>query len=290
MFADACEKAMKFTRPCVISTRTVDGTLHSSVATYFFISRSGWAITAAHVFSALQKFNYDREHMKEVQEKNKVAVASHTPLLTMDPKWITNHSIWWGVDKIRESQIHLFLDADLAAVKLENVPPEFIQDVAVFGNADELRIGTSLCRLGFPFTEIEPKFDGDKNSFTLGPAVRNLVPFPCDGILTRRLLCNINDKITIKQLETSSPGLGGQSGGPLFDTNGIVMGMQVKTQHLPLGFAPHITDNGKEYIEHQFLNTGVALHGSVIVEKLLSKNVPFETVSKDSSGASYIIK
>ncbi len=288
MFANACEKAMKFTHPCVVSTRTVDGTLKSSVATYFFISKSGWVITAAHVFSQLQKFNYDREHIKEVNEKRQAADAAHMPCsMTMDPKWITNHSIWWGFDGIRESQIHLFLDADLAAVKLENVPPQFLQEVAVFGNPDELRIGTSLCRIGFPFVDLEPKFEN--NNFILDQGVRNLVPFPLDGIFTRGLLMKVNDQITIKQIETSSPGLKGQSGGPLFDTNGTVMGMQVRTQHMPLGFAPHIKDNGVDYVEHQFINTGVALHASVIMQKLISKGVPFETVSKGADGASYII-
>lgn len=278
MFADACEKVMKFTHPCIISTKTVDGTLKSSVATYFFIDKDGWALTAAHVFSQLQKFNYDREHIKEVNDKRKADEAAGIPsTVNMDPSWITNHFIWWGFDGIYESQVHLFLDADLAVVKLENVPPHFIQEVAVFDDTDKLRIGTSLCRIGYPFIDVQPKFEN--NSFILDQGVRNLVPFPSDGIFTRELLIKANEQVTIKQIETSSPGLKGQSGGPLFDVNGRIVGMQQRTQHIPLGFAPHVQENGMDYMEHQFLNTGVALHASVITQKLHSMNVPFNRIS-----------
>lgn len=282
MFANACERALKFTHPCVVSTRTVDGSLQSTNATYFFISHDGWAITAAHVFSQLQKFKYDSDHIKETAQKKEAGVD-----VEMDPKWITNHSIWWGYDGIRETQVHLFLDADLAAVKLTNVPQQFLKEVAVFGEPDQLKIGTSLCKIGYPFVEIKPRFEN--NNFILDQGVRNLVPFPNEGIFTRPLMQKINDKILIKQIETSAPALKGQSGGPLFDVNGVVMGMQVMAQNIPLGFAPHVMDNGVDYVEHQFLNTSIALHGSVIMQKLLSKDVPFETVSKGTDGASYII-
>ena len=284
MFAKACETAMKFTHPLVVSTRTVDGSLSSNVATYFFISRDGWALTAAHVFQQYQKFLYDKQHMEEYNKRKGTDSQNQAQ---MDPKWITNHSIWWGFDGIRESQVHLFMDADIAAVKLENVPANIHQNVAVFGDADALKIGTSLCRIGFPFVKLEPQFIN--NNFVLDQNVRNLVPFPNDGIYTRTLMQKIGDNILIKQIETSTPGMRGQSGGPVFDVNGVVMGMQVRTQHLPLGFAPHVTDNGQDFVEHQFLNTGVAVHASVIQQKLLSKNVPFETVNKGADGSSYII-
>ena len=288
MFAKACEKAMKFTHPMVVSTRTVDGTLTSNVATYFFISRDGWAITAAHTFQPYQKFLYDKQHIEEVNRKREQDKANNVMTQAqMDPKWITNHSIWWGFDGIRETQVHLFMDADIAAVKLANVPPQFLEEVAVFGEADSLKIGTSLCRIGYPFVKLEPRFEG--NNFILDQNIRNLVPFPNDGIYTRTLMQKIADNIMIKQIETSTPGMRGQSGGPVFDVNGLVMGLQVRTQHYPLGFAPHVEDNGQDYVEHQFLNTGVAVHASVIQQKLLSKNVPFETVSKGADGSSYII-
>jgi hypothetical protein len=64
-------------------------------------------------------------------------------------------------------------------------------------------------------------------------------------------------------LETSSPGLGGQSGGPIFDEHGTIWAIQSRTIHLELGFSPSVTTNGRTTVEHQFLNLGL---GSDIAE------------------------
>jgi hypothetical protein len=48
-----------------------------------------------------------------------------------------------------------------------------------------------------------------------------------------------------KFVEMSSPGLRGQSGGPRFDVNGMVWGLQSRTQHLALGFSPQVEVNAK---------------------------------------------
>ena len=67
-------------------------------------------------------------------------------------------------------------------------------------------------------------------------------------------------------LETSSPGLRGQSGGPIFDTDGRVWALQSRTTHLPLGFSPEVEVNGKEVTEHQFLNVGWGVHSETIID------------------------
>jgi hypothetical protein len=66
-------------------------------------------------------------------------------------------------------------------------------------------------------------------------------------------------------VETSSPGLRGQSGGPTFDVEGNIWAIQSQTRHLPLGFSPEIKDGGQNHKEHQFLNVGMGTH----VETLL---------------------
>jgi S1-C subfamily serine protease len=58
----------------------------------------------------------------------------------------------------------------------------------------------------------------------------------------------------LSYIETSTPGLRGQSGGPIFDTQGTIWGIQVKTSHYPLGF------NQKD----QFLNAGLGVHPSTL--------------------------
>ena len=68
-------------------------------------------------------------------------------------------------------------------------------------------------------------------------------------------------------IETSSPGLRGQSGGPLVDVNGNVCGIQVNTYHYPLDFQGIARD--------QFLNVGRAVHVESVTAFLKSEKINF---------------
>jgi len=87
--------------------------------------------------------------------------------------------------------------------------------------------------------------------------IQSLLPFP------------------IKYIETSSPGLKGQSGGPMFDVNGVVWAIQAKTLNLPLGFDAQVPGK-KGQTEHQFLNVGIGVHPSTLLGIFRSHNVNFE--------------
>ncbi len=289
MFAKACEKVTKYTHPLVLSTRAYDGTLTSTIGTYFFTSTDGWAISAAHVFNSFLKFQYDQKHLKEAEEMRKKDEAQGVPShVQIDPKWLTNHSVWFGADQIRLSQLHVFGNFDLAAFKLENLPENFVSEVVVFGDAENLKIGTSLCRLGYPFIKLEPRFEN--GNFRLPAEINKVPPFPNDGIFTRTMFeVRQKGEAPVKLLETSSPGLKGQSGGPIFDVNGNVYAMQVKTAHMDLGFAPSVEEKGESRTEHQFLNVGVGLHVDMIEKLLLEKKIPFQTVNKGNDGYTYVI-
>jgi hypothetical protein len=75
----------------------------------------------------------------------------------------------------------------------------------------------------------------------------------------------------LRLFETSSPGLRGQSGGPIFDTKGVVWGIQSLTRHFPLGFEPTVP--GKGVKEHQFLNVGIGVHAVTIVGLLKKQGI-----------------
>ena len=70
MFAKACERVYKFTRPLIISTRTVDGTVSSSCGTFIIINPEGWILTAGHLFDSFVKYQQDMKKIKEVEEIN----------------------------------------------------------------------------------------------------------------------------------------------------------------------------------------------------------------------------
>ena len=80
---------------------------------------------------------------------------------------------------------------------------------------------------------------------------------------------------TIGFLETSSPGLMGQSGGPIFDVRGTVWSIQSRTMHLPLGFNPPVPNATRGEVEHQFLNVGWGTHPQTLVGALRGRGVTF---------------
>ena len=71
-------------------------------------------------------------------------------------------------------------------------------------------------------------------------------------------------------IETSSPGLMGQSGGPLADIHGNVCGIQVNTEHYPLGF------KGKK-VRNQFLHVGRAITAKTVTEVLDGYGISYFT-------------
>jgi len=76
-------------------------------------------------------------------------------------------------------------------------------------------------------------------------------------------------------LETSTPGLRGQSGGPIFDTKGTIWALQSRTSHFPLGFSPKVKKDGKDIEENQFLNVGWGVHAELIAAFLKDNGVDY---------------
>ena len=279
MVADACEKAMKFTRPVIVSSRTIDGRTISGCATFFIINRDGWALTAGHLFSSNIQFKEDR---KKIEEFNKQKESN--PELQPDPNWITNTSFWWGWDEVRVSEAYINMEIDIAVCKLEGFKPEMITEYPVFKDPSKMRPGTSLCRTGFPFVKNATEFDEKTSSFRIRQGVLPMAFFPTEGIHTRNIFTGKSKDGGYEKLyvETSSPGIKGQSGGPIFDRNGYVAGMQAFTEHFELDFRPSIVnDKGEVVEENQFMNIGVGVHVKTIMAILDSKGIKYDIEGDD---------
>jgi hypothetical protein len=69
---------------------------------------------------------------------------------------------------------------------------------------------------------------------------------------------------TVVGFELSTPGLRGQSGGPAFDAEGHVWGMQFATKHLDLNFDVDLevvrAGNKKRVSDSAFLHVGHCVH------------------------------
>lgn len=299
MFAKACERVYKFTRPLIISTRTVDGTVSSSCGTFIIINPEGWILTAGHLFDSFVKYQQDMKKIKEVEEINARKASMAVPgamtlpdTIQLDPKWITNHSFWWGGDGLRITSVYVNREIDVALAKLDGFRPDMVQEYPIFRDPDTMRPGTSICRTGFPFANIATDFDEGSKSFRIRNGVLPLPFFPNDGIHTRNVLKQNKSKegnYDMLYVETSTPGLKGQSGGPIFDTNGHIYAMQVQTNHIPLGFHPISEYDGKSIVENQFLNVGIGVHGKLLQQIMRDHHISFKVESDSSEEEQYII-
>ena len=81
-------------------------------------------------------------------------------------------------------------------------------------------------------------------------------------------------------LNSARPGLRGQSGGPAFDSNGHVWGMQTATNHLDLDFDVdmNVLRNGKSrhVRDSAFLHVGHCIHVNVLKQFMRDNGVRFQ--------------
>jgi trypsin-like peptidase len=293
MFADACSLALRFIRPIVISQQLFNGDLISSVGTCVVVNSEGWILTAHHIPLALANMEKERAEIAEWERKKAAIEADKTisagnrkrkikDLGTVNPKATRNYSAWWGFQGANLSVLHAAPAADLAVAKLTVFDPNTIGSYPrIKGPIATVPIGTSLCRLGYPFTpeHAKPTYDAAANTFTLASDVLPPV-FPIEGILTRMVSSGVATRgYPLAFIETSSPGLIGQSGGPIVDTRGTLWAIQSRTASLSLGFTPTVIKDGKPASpkEHQFLNLGWGVHPETITGLLDEFSIRYES-------------
>jgi hypothetical protein len=272
----------------VAVARRLNGNVATSGAAFVVLNDEGWMVTAAHLFQLDEEA---RQHATAVanHESRVLAVESDSSLRPeargralkrlrqqADATWITNVSYWWARNGASVRDITTISDADIAIGRLHPAPDLPKGSYPVIKNpAVGMRQGTSLCRLGFPFHDIQASFESATKQFTMN---QQFTFFPLDGIFTRVLDIGTTAPggYPHKYVETSTPGLRGQSGGPLFDVNGRLWGIQSRTRHIPLGFNPTIDDGRTKTVEHQFINLGEAVHCETLVAILTDIGVAFD--------------
>ena len=285
MFSHSIEKMLGCIKPVVACKRLYNGSVLADGGTLVVVNRDGWFVSAAHVFEVIPLF---KRHLQEIKiyeaklEKLKKDPSKEAKKelagLKSNPEWITASSVWPGSDDQEIVDINVIPEADILVGRLTPFDPESVKEFPVFKNPKtNLSIGTSLCKIGFAFAELKTFYDAGTNKFSLD--FQNLVPFPIEGIYTRNIVfkTSLEKNFEVKFLETSSPGLKGQSGGPVFDVKGRVWAIQSSTAHIPLGFNPRIKKDGKEVEENQFLNVSWAVHPDVVTKFFIDRGIGFQT-------------
>jgi hypothetical protein len=277
MFQTAYAIARQFTWPVVLSRRTVEGVCSSNIGAFVVVNDQGWFVTAFHIVDFFSRLDSGalaaRNHESKEQAirmdqslDHKARQKALKALGKLDKNATDQCSAWWGRDGVIAQDLHAIPAADIAIGRLEPFDPNWVQTYPTFKDPTKnFEPGNSLCKLGYPFHHIVPIWDVANSRFNLPAGAIPMPLFPIEGILTR--FAEIKQPaggppppFPLRLVETSTPGLKGQSGGPTFDTQGTIWAIQVNTAHLPLGFSPDVPGSTKGEKEHQFLNVGRGVH------------------------------
>ncbi len=290
MFVTAIEEVDKFTRPIHTIIRMYGGLISPGSATLFFVNENGVAITCKHVAQHIldsdavnlkyKSFKTEKDHLPQDNKfKGKlIGLESKYAFKKESVIQIKNNFINC-FPGITHFNMHLHPTLDLAIIEFKGQNQNLYSSYATFvRDPNKIKQGKSLCRLGYPFPEF--------NNFQYNQATddiewtangnQNSPRFPIDGIITRFG----GDQTQVGTIELSTPGLRGQSGGPLFDAQGLVYGMQSMTHHLHLGFDVkdlEVVSDGKKtnVSNYPFLHVGHCIHVDRIKEFLKQQSVKF---------------
>ncbi len=293
MFEAAIENVLKFTRPLHSITRTYGGLLSPATSTFFFVNDTGVAITCKHVVDLIPAGdNLNQTFLKFKAERDKLSKDNkyRRHLQGLETKYKYNKETTVQLknnflncfDKIDQIVYHVHPTLDLAILEFKGFNKIFYTSHATFiKDSKTIKQGKYLCRIGFPFPEFtnfihNPDTDDIEWTNSGNP---NSPSFPIDGIITR--FVGDPNAGGIVGIEMSIPGLRGQSGGPLFDVNGNVYGMQFATNHLHMGFDikdKEIIHEGKKskVSNYPFLHVGICVHVDKIKEFLTQHNIAFK--------------
>ena len=289
MFRKACSDARGYTIPVVISTRLVNGKCSAGVGCAIVLNDDGWILTAAHIglelaklSEAVGKTNNRRTQAKAIRDDTSLNSKQKGKKLRAlgkeRPTDIANWSILWGANGGTTNELKPLPHVDIAIGKLNGANLSGIKSYPKFRKGLCEDVGVTLCRYGFPLHEIQSGFDEDANLFTFPNGLFPVPMFANEGIISRYINYLVQDEdpplpYERRLFETSSPGLRGQSGGPIFDADGIIWGMQSETAHYALGFTPEV----RGHKEHQFLNVGRAVDAYTICSFLDANGIKYQT-------------
>jgi hypothetical protein len=292
MFVKAIERAAEFTRAIHTITRVWGSEkIVPGSATLFFVNSDGWALTCAHVAKQFveggeiaKKFDAFKEERSQIEPGKRQ--RNDTNLLERKYGYRPGQVIELHSRLIACVEGSLNLDIifhkslDIALLKFSRFNKLLCNSFPVFGrNGDDLKQGLSICRLGFPFPEFTNYgYDSVTDSLGWTEGGQEFTPrFPIDGIVVRHVGSTEGEIIAF---EVSTPGIRGQSGGPAFDVEGHVWGMQSITKHLDLEFDIDVEvrrgTTNKRVQDNAFLHVGGCIHVNALKDFMRENGVKFQ--------------
>lgn len=283
MYVKAIEKNRKFVFPIMIGIKRYDtDNVDFSIAAMTKINNEGYFVTCKHVAELLKmylEFNKERDNVLKIVEKSS-KITSKKEKKKFDQ--VNNLTQNFFID------MHLILPFDLGGQLNIDITMHNYLDIAIikFSNIkidgecptfskNNAKVGMSVCKLGFAFSNGNP-FSYDSVNHNIVCNMNNGFEypiFPFDGMITRNINMNFDDGMLFENsaFEMSTAGLRGQSGGPVFDTNGIIYGIQSMNCTMPLDIIGRDTKNGKNKEYPQFINTSIGID-SISITNLFDEN------------------
>jgi hypothetical protein len=270
MFRKALQIAAQFTFPVIISRKTVAGQCSCNIGTFVVINEDGWIVTAGHILSQWIQLTQHVEATQAAQAQH-VSIKADASLTNKERAKRLNAipiskdaneqcSAWWTWQDVQLKDVRFIAASvpgwgeiiDVGVGRLEPFDPLWVTTYPTFKSAaKDFEPGTSLCKLGFPFHQVQVTWDAATKKFMLPAGALPMPRFPIEGMFTRVSQVEVKGSqpppFPVKYVETSTPGLPGQSGGPTFDIEGRVWAIQAKTSSIPL-------------IGKQYFNVGLGVH------------------------------
>lgn len=284
MFKEAIKKNINYIKPIVNGYKTpYSDEVYGGMGTVMAINEDGWVLTCRHIAENIIIADKIMEAYKDIKKElieNKVPPKKIYKKYDIeeDSAVIFRNVFLNLIDSWNGMQIFMHEYLDLALIKFDNPGKIFCDKFPVFAK-ENAEPGESLCRLGFPYSEI--------NCFSYNHVMKDIMikenfdsnfqPFPLDGMLTRIL---IDDKKKISLFEMTNAGLLGHSGGPIFNKDGNVVGIQIgnASKDIGLDIDTNLKRNTKEIQvkQYSFVNFGIGINVTAIKEFLDKNKVKYE--------------
>jgi len=270
MFIDAIEENLKHTRALLTGKLIYRNfEIINGISTLIVLNDEGDILTTSHVAELFLIADETSEVyypiLDEMKNKPKKEIAKiESKYGIKDDTILALHNI---IVDIAENPGHLNIikhpALDMAIIKMENTKNLFVKDFPKFRKSN-LLIGENVCKLGFAFPEYDTFFLDEKtNRLSMHNKVMHFPIFPLDAIVTRNILDPSNE---ISMFEMSTPCLPGQSGGPVFDNDGYICGMQIGTKRITSVYNNEMPFN---------LDLGIGIHLSSILQFLDDNNIKY---------------
>jgi hypothetical protein len=281
MFVQAIERAAAFTRPIHMISRCYGSTaVQPGAATLFFVNSDGWALTCRHVAqlfasaSEMQvRFNDFKNQRKELSGNKRKHLHALEAKFSYGPETVIElyFNFISCVQGTLQANAHLHPQLDIALVHFTGYDKLLCTEFPVFAADDSKLQPGKFLFTNFAFDQTEDRIHWTSVGREDSPR------FPIEGMVTR----HIGDAgRNVVAIEMSTPGLRGQSGGPAFDIEARVWGMQSQTGHLDLDFDVNVevyrNCQKKRVKDSAFLHVGHCIHVSALKAFMRQHGVSFK--------------